>query len=206
MALFRVLTLLSTTASLLREFIKEQRFADTIFPRIPVPIQKEMLQKLKEHDIEVAQENAAQGYGEYEEEDTATTTAKGYDNRDDRDNRDIRDNRDDRDRRGDRDRGRERQRSRSPERRGPPRGAYFDRDAPQRSRSRSRSRSRERRDRGGYRDRDYRDKGREYRDRDRDYRDRDRDRGIDNNRDRANRDKDRDDRKRSRSTSRDKSR
>ena len=38
------------TKNLLRRLIKDHRFEETLFPRIPVPVQKDMLKKLEEHD------------------------------------------------------------------------------------------------------------------------------------------------------------
>lgn len=115
------------TKQFLRRLLKEHKYEETLFPRIPVPIQKDIIKKLEEHDKIYKQdggEDGGQGPADYEPLDRRDNRDNRV-NRDNRDSRDNRDNRDNRDRRGGRD--------------------YRDRRSNQRrSRSRSRDRDRER--------------------------------------------------------------
>lgn len=46
---------------MLRKFIRDHKFEETLFPRIPVPIQKDMVKKLEEHDRMFKLDLQAQG-------------------------------------------------------------------------------------------------------------------------------------------------
>ncbi len=57
-------TIYRQTKVLLRKFIKDHKYEETLFPRIPVPVQKDMLKKLEEHDKMFQQDTDQSGYGD----------------------------------------------------------------------------------------------------------------------------------------------
>eukprot|EP01119_Soliformovum_irregulare_P015662 TRINITY_DN4434_c0_g1_i2.p1 TRINITY_DN4434_c0_g1~~TRINITY_DN4434_c0_g1_i2.p1 ORF type:complete len:282 (-),score=49.41 TRINITY_DN4434_c0_g1_i2:24-869(-) len=145
----------TTIGKFVRGLIKDNKFLDTILPRIPVPIEREMKKSLEEHDG-----SADNGKEEVLEKDRDPSPRR---------NRSRSRDRRDRSRSRSRDRKRrDRSRSRSRDRYRSRRDRYQDRDRP-RSRSRDRDDRRDRdRDRGRDRDRDRdRDRNRDRRDRSR---------------------------------------
>lgn len=147
----------TTIGALVRQMLIKLDWFSTLFPRIPVPIQKQIEQKLAEHNRKTAVSKPAANYrGNGSGGGSYNPSRMEHDDRDKRDysdgdrypkDRPKRDDRQERDR--DRDRERDRDRgSRDRERR--------DRDRDRRDRYRERSRSRDRRRRSRSRDRRYR--------------------------------------------------
>ncbi|XP_037300592.1 pre-mRNA-splicing factor 38B [Manduca sexta] len=150
----------TTIGALVRQMLIKLDWFSTLFPRIPVPIQKQIEQKLAEHNRKIASAKPAANYrGNASSGYNPTRMEPDRREHDDRDKRDYGDgdryskDRPKRDDRQERDRDRDRERDRD-------RGSR-DRDRDRRSRDRrdrhrERSRSRDQRRRSRSRDRRYR--------------------------------------------------
>jgi pre-mRNA-splicing factor 38B len=141
----------TTIGLFVRDLLKEQRYFELLLPRIPVPVQRDLNQRLQEYEDENPQEEPAKP-ARAAERDRGTVGRSNDRDRDGRDRGYDRD-RDNRERDRDRDRGYDRDRGRGRDTRDRERERDRERDRDRdgergRGRSKSRSRSRDRHRRG----------------------------------------------------------